>query len=160
LFNLADDNATGSSGDVSVNTRLLRIVDRGYIVVENTGSGMAGKLQVNADRIELNNAGFLSAGSLSGQGGNIMIQANTTLLRNLGKIYTSSLGSGNGGNIDITTNTLVGIDNSDIIANAVRGKGGNIKITTQGIIGLKFRDRLTLDNDITASSEFGINGNV
>jgi filamentous hemagglutinin family protein len=160
LFNLRDDNATGSSGDVTVNTRTLRIADRGYIVVENTASGGAGKLQVNADRIELKNAGFLSAGSLSGQGGNIMIQANTLLLRNLGKIYTASLGSGNGGNMDIKVNTIVGLENSDIIAGAISGRGGNIQITTQGLFGLKLSDRLTSESDITASSQFGVNGTV
>jgi filamentous hemagglutinin family protein len=160
LFHLRDDNATGSSGDVTVNTQTLRIADRGYIVVENTGSGTAGKLQVNADRIELKNAGFLSAGSLSGQGGNIMIHADTLQLRNLGKIYTSSLGSGNGGNIDITANTLVGLGNSDILASAISGRGGRIQIITQGLFGLKYRDRLTPENDITASSQFGVNGTV
>jgi large exoprotein involved in heme utilization and adhesion len=49
---------------------------------------------------------------------------------------------------------------SDIIANAVKGKGGNIQINTQSIFGLKYRDQFTPNNDITASSQFGINGNV
>jgi large exoprotein involved in heme utilization and adhesion len=47
-----------------------------------------------------------------------------------------------------------------MVASAVQGRGGNIEITTQGILGLKYRDRLTPDNDITASSEFGVNGTV
>ena len=40
------------------------------------------------------------------------------------------------------------------------GNGGNIDITTQGIFGLEFSEQLTSENDITASSEFGINGIV
>ncbi len=160
LFNLADDNATGASGSVIINTPLLRIVDRGYIVVENTGSGTAGTLEVNADRIELTRAGFLSAGSRSGQGGNIKIDSDTVILRDTGKIYTASLGSGNGGNIDITTSSIVGINNSDIIAGAISGRGGKINITTNGIFGLQFRTTLTPENDITASSQFGISGTV
>jgi filamentous hemagglutinin family protein len=160
LFNLADDNATGASGSVTVNTPSLRIVDRGYIVVENTGSGTAGILEVNADRIELTRAGFLSAGSRSGQGGNIKLTTDTIILRDTGKIYTASLGSGNGGNINIITNSIVGINNSDIIASAISGRGGKISITTSGIFGLQYRDRLTDENDITASSQFGISGTV
>ncbi len=38
--------------------------------------------------------------------------------------------------------------------------GGNVNITTQGIFGIAFRDRLTPLSDITASSEFGLAGNV
>ncbi|MEH2361833.1 MAG: S-layer family protein, partial [Nostoc sp.] len=33
-------------------------------------------------------------------------------------------------------------------------------ITTQGIFGLKYRDRLTRESDISASSQFGVNGTV
>ncbi|MHC5731332.1 MAG: filamentous hemagglutinin, partial [Nostoc sp.] len=46
------------------------------------------------------------------------------------------------------------------IANAFNGNGGNINITTQGIFGLKYRDRLTRESDITASSQFGVSGTV
>jgi large exoprotein involved in heme utilization and adhesion len=35
------------------------------------------------------------------------------------------------------------------------GQGGNIQITTQGIFRLKFRDQLTSDSDMIASSQFG-----
>jgi large exoprotein involved in heme utilization and adhesion len=69
-------------------------------------------------------------------------------------------GSGDGGNITLNAPNIVGLENSDIIANAVQGKGGNIQITTQGIIGLKYRPQLTAENDITASSQFGVNGTV
>jgi large exoprotein involved in heme utilization and adhesion len=46
------------------------------------------------------------------------------------------------------------------VANAFQGNGGNIQITTNGIFGLKYRDRQSNDNDITASSQFGVTGNV
>ena len=55
---------------------------------------------------------------------------------------------------------IVAMGNSDIVANAFRGNGGNIKITTQGIFGLEFRPQRTSKNDITASSQFGVNGTV
>ena len=38
--------------------------------------------------------------------------------------------------------------------------GGNIQIATQGIFGLKYSDQLTPESDITASSQFGVNGTV
>jgi large exoprotein involved in heme utilization and adhesion len=51
-------------------------------------------------------------------------------------------------------------EDSNIIANAFKGRGGNINITTQGLFGIEFHPRLTPQSDITASSEFGINGTV
>ncbi|MEL6165674.1 MAG: S-layer family protein, partial [Cyanobacteria bacterium J06628_3] len=55
---------------------------------------------------------------------------------------------------------IASFENSDIIANAVEGNGGNINITTSGIFGLEFREELTEESDITASSQFGVNGTV
>ena len=46
------------------------------------------------------------------------------------------------------------------IANANQGNGGNIDITTQNIFGLVFREKKTPKSDITASSKFGLNGEV
>ncbi|MEO1373885.1 MAG: hypothetical protein AAFW70_06115 [Cyanobacteria bacterium J06635_10] len=60
------------------------------------------------------------------------------------------------------------MENSDINANAFQGNGGNIAIAkrmlcrliaTPGLFGISFRDETTDFSDITASSEFGIDGN-
>ena len=67
---------------------------------------------------------------------------------------------GNGGNIAITAPAIVALENSDIIANAFQGDGGNIDIDTQLLVGTQFRDQLTPESDITASSEFGLSGTV
>jgi filamentous hemagglutinin family protein len=159
LFQIKE-NLIGSSGDVKISTPKLTISKGGYITVDNFGTGIAGSLMVNADRIELSNESYFSAGSMTGQGGNIIIHSDTVLLRNQGKIFTSAQGNGNGGNISITASTITGVENSDIFANAEAGNGGAISIKTQGLFGLKFRDRLTPGNDITASSQSGINGTV
>ena len=55
---------------------------------------------------------------------------------------------------------ILGIQNSDITANAVGGDGGNIVINSDFIVGLESRLDLTPFNDITATSEFGIDGTV
>jgi large exoprotein involved in heme utilization and adhesion len=61
--------------------------------------------------------------------------------------------TGDGGSIRISSN-------SDINASAVRGNGGNIQIETFGIFGIDRRETNTLNSDITASSEFGVDGLV
>ncbi len=152
---------SGDSGNVTINTPVLIVNDSAEVTVKNDGTGKAGILNINANLILLNSKGKITASTQSGTGGNIDLQAKDGLiLRNQSLISTESLGRGNGGNININSPVIVGLENSDIIANAVEGDGGSIKINTSGLFGLQFQNRLTTDSDITASSEFGVNGTV
>ncbi|MGK7928517.1 MAG: filamentous hemagglutinin N-terminal domain-containing protein [Spirulina sp.] len=154
---------TGDSGDVTIDTHLLEVTDNGSVTVRNEGTGNAGTLQVNANRIELKDGGRLTALTSSGEGGNINLQVSELLLmRREALISAEAGGTGNGGNITINAPFIVAVpgENSDIIANAFQGNGGNIDITAIGIFGLEFRDQLTEFSDITASSQFGVSGTV
>ncbi|MBD2492890.1 S-layer family protein [Nostoc sp. FACHB-280] len=154
-----------NAGNTTINAPTVNVSDGATIFVQNTGSGTAGNLIINANALTLKNGGNLLASTKAGEGGNINLQLRDLLLMRYGGFISAEAGgTGNGGNIIINAPVIVGLENSDIIANAVEGKGGNISITTQGIIGLKFRDTLTprkdLTNDITASSAFNVNGTV
>ena len=152
---------SGASGDVTINTPRLRIADEAQVTVRNDGTGNAGNLLVNADSIFLDDQGGITAATASGEGGNITLNVQDILqLRRNSQISAEAGGTGNGGNIDINAKFVVAVpeENSDIIANAVEGRGGNIRIATQGIFGLESRDSLTPLSDITASSEFGVDG--
>jgi large exoprotein involved in heme utilization and adhesion len=152
--------AIGNAGDVSISTPNLKVSDNGAIGVGNYGIGIAGTLNIDADSVELNK-GIIDATTISGEGGNIVFNLQKLLsIRNNSTISAEAGGAGNGGNIKIDSPVIVGVENSDIIANAFQGNGGNIDITTQGIFGLQFREKLTEQSDITASSEFGVNGVV
>lgn len=154
------DVISGASGDLTINTPTLKVSDGAVLTVSNKKVGNAGTLRVNAESILLNREGSIAAYTFSGEGGNIILNAQNLLLRQGSSLTATAQGTGNGGNININASIILGLENSDIVANAVQGRGGNIQITTQGIFGLKFRDRLTPDNDITASSQFGISGGV
>jgi filamentous hemagglutinin family protein len=160
FFHLTDAPPTGSSGDLTINTPNLQIDNAGFVSVENFGSGLSGNISINTDRTTLKNSANFVASSLSGQGGNIQVQSQLLLLNQNSRIFTMNNGLGDGGNININAPIIIGVNNSDISANAVVGSGGNVKINAQGIVGLKYRDRLTPDNDITASSQFGVSGTV
>ena len=152
---------TGNSGGLKVTTPQLRVLNGGGISVYSDGPGSAGNLMVVADSILLNQAATITASTVSGNGGDIRLDVGSAvILRNGSLIATSSQGTGNGGSLFINSPSITGLGNSDITANAITGNGGKIQITTQGIFGLKYRDRLTSENDITASSESGINGTV
>ena len=158
----------GNGGKLSIQANNLTIKDGGQVTASSDGSGDAGEItKIITNNLKLNN-GSITTTSRSGKGGNIKnLQAqNLLLLDNHSQISTTSgignIGGGNGGNININAGFIVGFPqgNSDITANAFQGDGGNINIITNDIFGLKFRSELTPDNDITASSQFGISGNV
>ncbi|WP_442941283.1 two-partner secretion domain-containing protein [Nostoc sp.] len=154
-------NTLANAGRITLNTPVLTVRKAGIVLIDNRGLGNAGSLTVNAERLQLDAGGSILASTRSGNGGNINLQLQKLLiLRHGSNITTTAGGNGNAGNILINSPIILGLENSDIIANAFQGKGGNINITTQGLFGLKYRDRLTSENDITASSQFGLNGNV
>jgi filamentous hemagglutinin family protein len=151
---------TGPAGNITLNTPQLQVTDGASVSVKHDSLGNAGTLNINAGEVLLDTGGSLTATTTSGQGGNITLQSETLQLRNNSSITTTAGGTGNGGNITIDSPTIVGLENSDIIANAVQGAGGNIQINTQGIFGLENRPQLTSESDITASSQFGVSGNI
>jgi filamentous hemagglutinin family protein len=151
---------SGAAGNLMINTPSLSLLNGATIKVDNQGLGNAGSLRVNANTIQLKGGSTIEAATAVGEGGNLSLQAQTLLLRDRSSITATAGGAGNGGNITIDSPIILGLENSDIIANAVRGQGGSVNIETQNILGLKYRTALTPENDITASSQFGVSGNV
>jgi filamentous hemagglutinin family protein len=159
----AESQGSGKAGDLEINTSKLIVRDGAQVNVSSTGTGNAGTLRVNADSIFLNNEGKLTGETASGRGGDIQLQVRDfILMRNESVIATSAQNNGTGGNITINSPFTVAVpkENSDIIADAQLGSGGQIRITATGIYGLEFRDELTPLSDISASSEFGVDGTV
>ena len=151
---------TGNADSVEINTDKLFVENTASVAVLNQGTGDGGNLQINADSISLNDAGSISASTVSGEGGNVTINSNNLELFNQSNIAANAGELGNGGNITIDSDTILGLNNSDITANAFRGNGGNITINSDFIVGLEEQPELTFQSDITASSEFGIDGTV
>ena len=157
----AASTGTAAAGSVNLVSDRLSVQDGANITVSNTGGGDAGNLSVNANQIILKDGGSLRAEVAAGNQGNILLTARDYLLmRQQGLISTNATGTATGGNITINSPVIIGLENSDIVANAVEGAGGNIQITTQSLLGLQFRPFLTPENDITASSQFGLSGTV
>ena len=146
---------SGKSGSVTINTGQLSVTNGALINVKNDGSGNAGTVSINADKINIINKGSIVATTAVGQGGDISIQSKLLQLRNGSISATAGQRgtNGDGGNVKINTDILFALGNSSITANAFEGQGGNVKINTQGLF-------LFPDSKITASSERGIDGTV
>lgn len=153
--------AAGSAADARVPVNLLPGI--GVDSPPDRATGDAGNLEAKADSIYLNNQGGIIASTDAGEGGNINLEAQDWLLMRYNSLISAKAGgTGNGGNVTIDAPFIIGVreEDSDIIANAFQGNGGRVTITTTGIYGLQFRDRLTPLSDISASSEFGVDGVV
>ncbi|MEM1254721.1 MAG: filamentous hemagglutinin N-terminal domain-containing protein [Cyanobacteria bacterium P01_H01_bin.21] len=143
----------GTAGALQVTANELTIRDGAAISLASLGDGDAGTLDVSANQIQLVD-GTINASTESGAGGNVTLQAPVLLLTDSSSINTNAQNT-DGGNIDIDTVFLIALDNSDITANATQGRGGQVSITAQSILGTTFRETLTPDSDITATSELG-----
>lgn len=151
---------SGTAGNLSIQAEGVSLRQNAQISSRSDGTGAGGTVTLTARSLRLNQS-KLDAQTKSGNGGNLRLQLTELLHLNDGALLSAdAAGSGDGGNIAIAAPFVIGWNDSDIVANAVDGDGGKIEITTQGIFGLQFRDRLTPDNDITASSKTGVNGTV
>lgn len=152
---------SGNAGDIIISTPLLTMDGAVGINAKSEGMGRAGNIQITADALRIDNNGFIRGQTFNGSGGSIDLQLQDSLiLRGGSQLTVESNGSGNGGNINISAPVVIALENSDIIANAVQGQGGNIKIAAKSVLGTTYRTQLSAQSDITASSEFGIDGTV
>jgi len=156
--------ATGQGGDVNIRTERLTVQEGAQVGVSGQFADLdAGNINIESRSILLDR-GSIVAETASGEGGNINLWVRDVLLLRHGSQISTTAGTaqagGNGGNITIDAGFVVAVpgENSDITANAFTGNGGNIRIRTNGIFGLGFRPHLTPLSDITASSEFGVDG--
>ncbi|MBD2492319.1 filamentous hemagglutinin N-terminal domain-containing protein [Aulosira sp. FACHB-615] len=167
LFANTENGSTGNGGGIDIDPQRLIIRDGATIAVNSQGEGIGGDINLQAGYLFLDN-GSISAQTRSNTGGNINLSIDDLLLLRHGSQISTTAGNqqfgGNGGNIFINARNgfivAVPSENSDITANAFTGNGGRVDITTQRIFGIQEPSFPTLFSDITASSEFGINGEV
>ena len=134
----------------------------------STGDG--GSISITADSIQFEDRGSITTETFSGKGGNIHLKVNDIIsLRNNSLISAKAGVAGDGGNININADFIIAFpsqppeNGNDIVTRAEGiGKGGNINITALSLFGIEERSAIKENgtNDIDASSEFGLQGNV
>jgi large exoprotein involved in heme utilization and adhesion len=149
----AGSDGGGSGGNLTLRTGDLNIQNQAEVTVSSSGTGRAGSLFVDADRIFLNNGGRIRADT-SGGGGDINVRSSFILLRNGSKITTNARGANiPGGNISIDTRFLIAVpkEDSNISANSENFRGGNVSINAFSIFGIQPSVLSTPLSDITAT---------
>ncbi|MDJ0535332.1 MAG: filamentous hemagglutinin N-terminal domain-containing protein [Xenococcaceae cyanobacterium MO_207.B15] len=168
--------STGNGGEINITTPNLSLTNGGQINAISSGQGNGGDIFIQADSLTLDNSSISAANnpSISSPttetlriGGNINLKIKDNLiLDNESTISAQASENANGGNINIDSKFILAFpsvgDGNDIIANAEQGQGGNINITAEGLLGIAERQAIegNKTNDIDASSEFGLSGNV
>ncbi|NER94214.1 MAG: hypothetical protein F6J86_10305, partial [Symploca sp. SIO1B1] len=177
---VAEATDGGSAGNVEITTGQISISNGAQVTVSSP-SGQAGNLNITAHTLSLDNGEIQAqtGGSSSQEGANITLKLTDTLfLANESLISAEAIGGANGGNIIIETPFFIvlpptGLNGSDIIASAFAGNGGTITIAAQGLLGVGSRRSSGVigieqrkavagnqTNDIDASSELGVSGEV
>lgn len=148
----AETRGNGDGGNINISASQFDLNNQGQVSVNSTGLGQAGDIAIAANSLNLDR-GEITATSIQSGGGEIDLVTDSITLDNNSLISTSVLDStGGGGNIFIDNrNFIIGQNDSDLRADAVLGAGGNIQIYAQGIF-------FDADSEITASSEFGVDG--
>ena len=174
----ARSSGSGNGGNIDIKeTNHIFLKNGAQITVFSPGGGDAGGIRINAiDSIILTESSIVSAQSANNAGNVLLNAGNRVLIEQDSKITTQAGFDGgdiqiqapsliqitrsevtaeagnNGGNITIDPVHTI-LDNSRISANAINGDGGNISIVTEAFIA-------SGDSTISASSEFGLSGNV
>ena len=166
ITSTAGVGAIGQSGNIQITAGNLVLKDSVISANSLSPASQGGDITlVIGDTFQSTNS-RLEATTVSTNGGDIRLRADGgVILRNASSLSTTAglAGQGgNGGNIRITSPVVAALpaENSDITANAFVGDGGNIQIDTNALLGLELRSALTAQSDITASSEFGVDGTI
>ena len=156
LFTLSTKSS--ASGDVTINTRQLRIADGAQIEASTLGVGNGGSITIEADGIQLVGSSeddFPSAISArsngSGNGGIVDITTNNLTITDDAGISVSSFGNGNAGSIFALINDSLKLNNGAISSRSDRSSGGEVEISAGDI-------RLKGDSNIQTDVENGAGG--
>ncbi|MGB6168261.1 MAG: S-layer family protein [Geitlerinemataceae cyanobacterium] len=153
-FTSVEPTGVGIGGNINIRTGNLVMTNLTGLSASNRGMGTTGNLDIEANSIHLDGANF-EADTTAGNEGNIAVRSSTLFLRNQSSITTDARGTSTGGNITLNSDVIAALENSDISANAQAAFGGRVTIATQGLFGTAFRERLTPQSDITATSALG-----
>ena len=135
----------GNAGDIAIETNILTLESNSIISAATLSSGQGGNLNIDTERLLIQDSA-ISANILgSGTGGNLSIIASDLIELNgdfinsdssivPSGLFIEALGNGNAGSLTVNTDNLIVTDGAQISASTERvGKGSNITIQANSI---------------------------
>ncbi|BAZ23180.1 hypothetical protein NIES4073_40680 [Kalymmatonema gypsitolerans NIES-4073] len=127
---------SGQSGDISIKARDSFGLRNGGINANSSGTGNAGTITIDANKVQID-GNINSSASASGKSGNIFINARDSFGVTKAGIQANSLATGDAGTISITAKN-VEIESAKIESNTQsRGKAGEINFNVTDSFDLK-----------------------
>jgi hypothetical protein len=182
IGSIANENSSGKSGAVVVNTGQLDILNAGMILSDNHGTGDSNPVYVNANNIFISNlinpawTGIFVTTWNSGHGADANVNA-TDHIEFLGGdspmytihgaavsnslIHTDTYGSGDAGNVLVTAKSL-NMTDSGLIGSTSRGSGnsGDVTVQTQNLTVSGLSSNISSESYDSVLENIHHNGNV
>jgi filamentous hemagglutinin family protein len=168
-----DETARGNGGNVTVNTRQLRVLDGAQISAGTRGIGSGGNVTVNArESVELSGvsgtidsetnrpftSGLFARTRGAGNAGGVSIFSDRLTVQNGAEAAVDArLGGGGAGNLEIRSREIRLQGGGVLTAETAAGEGGNIRINASAI---QMRDRSRISTTAGTSDEPGNGGNI
>jgi hypothetical protein len=146
----------GAGGSVLIDANIIRLSNGAVVSAKNLETGIAGGVQLNADKTLYCDNSTVTVTAEQGEGGNIGISAPEVFLTNGAEVSSETSGKGDAGDIEIRGADKFWIENSKVNAEAKQADGGNIEINSNGFFN-------AWDSEITASVGGGadtLGGNI
>ena len=143
-----DSRGSGDAGNLTISTRQMTLRDGGQVLANASGTGSAGRLEVNAsDLVQvIGTAANGKPSSLffdtsgSGNAGNLKITTGRLLVQNGGRVSAGTTSTGQGGTLDVNASDLVEVSGTSadgqtptrlFFDTSNAGNAGELKITTR-----------------------------
>ncbi|MCY6489681.1 two-partner secretion domain-containing protein [Leptolyngbya sp. GGD] len=171
---LSTDTGTSSqSGNLFIQTPILRVRDGANISVGSLGFGQAGTLTINATRIEVSgrkgdlpsriqaSTGKLSFSSIinpkaTSDAGDLNLNVRELSIRDGATVTVENIGSGKAGNLNINADRIFVNNGSSIDARTGTAGGGNVNLRSQLIL-LRRGSNIQTDANLSNGGNITIN---
>jgi len=143
-------------GNLFIQTDSLEMTHGAAISARSYNStGNAGQINIQAQRIHLQERSIIETSAVRGGGGNIVINGLAESLHLDNSMISTSVaaGAGGGGNITLESPRFMILNHGQVKAQADAGRGGNIAITAEHFVK-------SVESLVSASSNLGIDGQI
>jgi filamentous hemagglutinin family protein len=138
LGTLVYPDATGTGGNITVQTGELILQDGAQILAATFGEGDGGDITLKTSQLIVQNSSQIVVNTYSeGDGGNLSVEAGQLILQNRSAIVANTFSEGNSGNLSVKTGQLI-VQNRAVIGASTfsGGDGGNLTVSATDSIEL------------------------